>query len=365
MKVFAFDLLPYPENLDHLKQGGQELPYPLPKRHFIPEVAVRNYEEHLDAWVFMEDIGFDGVGFNEHHTSPYGLMTSPNLMAAAASQRTKRIKLLILGNLLPIHEPLRLAEELSMLDCMSNGRLIAGFARGIPREYNVYGVPMSESRERFEEAWEIVKLAWMEESFSYEGKFWSYQDVAIWPRPVQQPHPPVRVPVTSSQETIEWAARENVAIHPGGLAPSVSQDIVRYYAECLKKHGHRITTDHITVASSVHLADSRAQAIKEAAPYTLYFNRTLFSHGNIPQRNLQHQAGYTTGVYDYMGPESRELMSRPPAFRNMTIEDIERNERLPWGTPEQVTERLITLADSMGAGTLQLNFNQGAMPQKM
>ena len=169
----------------------------------------------------------------------------------------------------------------------------------------------------------------------------------------------MRVPVTSSQETIEWAARENVAINPGGLAPSVSQDIVRYYAECLKKHGHRITTDHITVASSVHLADSRAQAIKEAAPYTLYFNRTLFSHGNMPQRNLQHQAGYTTGVYDYMGPESRELMSRPPAFRDMTIEDIERNERLPWGTPEQVTERLISLADSLGAGTLQLNFNPG------
>ncbi len=365
MKVFAFDLLPYPENLDHLKQGATELPYPLPKRHFRPDVAVRNYEEHLEAWVFMEDLGFDGVGFNEHHTSPYGLMTSPNLMAAAASQRTKRMKLLILGNLLPIHEPLRLAEELSMLDCMSNGRLIAGFARGIPREYNVYGVAMSESRKRFEEAWEIVKLAWMEESFSYEGKFWSYNDVAIWPRPVQQPHPPVRVPVSSSQETIEWAARENIAINPGGLTPGVSQDIVRYYAECLKKNGHQITPDHITVAGSVHLADSREQAIKEAAPYTLYFNRTLFSHGNIPDRRLQTQAGYTTGVYDYLRPENRELMSRPPAFRNMTIEDIERNERLPWGPPEEVIDRLISLADGMGAGTLQLNFNQGAMPHKM
>jgi len=84
MKVFAFDLLPYPENLDHLKQGGPELPYLLPKRHFNAKVAVRNYEEHLEAWVFMEDLGFDGVGFNEHHASPYGLMTSPNLMAAAA-----------------------------------------------------------------------------------------------------------------------------------------------------------------------------------------------------------------------------------------------------------------------------------------
>ena len=115
-------------------------------------------------------------------------MNSPNLMAASAAQRTKRIKLLIYGNLLPLHEPLRLAEELAMLDCLSNGRLISGFARGIPREYNVYNVKHSESRARFEEAYEIIRRAWTEDVFSYEGKFWSYHDVAIWPRPVQQPH---------------------------------------------------------------------------------------------------------------------------------------------------------------------------------
>ena len=88
-------------------------------------------------------LGYDGVGFNEHHCSPYGLMNSPNLMAAAAAQRTKKLKLLIYGNLLPLHEPLRLAEELAMLDCLSNGRLISGFARGIPREYQVHNVPLT------------------------------------------------------------------------------------------------------------------------------------------------------------------------------------------------------------------------------
>ena len=101
-------------------------------------------------------LGYDGVGFNEHHCSPYGLMNSPNLMASAAAQRTKKLKLLIYGNLLPLHEPLRLAEELAMLDCLSNGRLISGFARGIPREYQVHNVPLAESRARFEEAFEIV-----------------------------------------------------------------------------------------------------------------------------------------------------------------------------------------------------------------
>jgi alkanesulfonate monooxygenase SsuD/methylene tetrahydromethanopterin reductase-like flavin-dependent oxidoreductase (luciferase family) len=367
MQVFGFDLLAYPEHMDHLKVDG-ELPYPLPKRHFRPDLAVQNYRQHLDAWVRMEELGFDGIGFNEHHTSPYGLMTSPNLMAAAASQRTQRMKLLIYGNLLPIHNPLRLAEELSMLDCLSNGRLISGFARGIPREYVAYGVDLAESRARFEEAWDIIKLAWAEEVFSYEGKFWSYKDVAIWPRPVQQPHPPVWVPVTVSKETIEWAGRENVPITPGANATMpVRQDMVRYYAQCLARHGHTITPQHIAMGASVYVADSRQQALKEAGPYTLYFLHTLFSHGNIANVQRQLQTGYRREAdYDYIRPEHREGFLRAlQGFRNTTIEDLERSERMAWGSPEQVRDTLIELATTLGAGTLMLNFNQGAMPHEM
>src|SRR6478752_10746493 len=214
MQVFVFDLLPYGGYLDDLEHG-KALPYPLGKDYFDSAVAVKTYAEHLEAWEALDRLGYDGVGFNEHHTSPYGLMNSPNVMAAAASQRTKRLKLLIYGNLLPIHDPLRLAEELSMIDCLSNGRLISGFARGIPREHVVYGVNQTESRARFEEAVGIIRGLWTEEVYSHEGKFWSYKDVAIWPRPVQQPHPPVWIPVTSSKETIEFAARNNLPITPG------------------------------------------------------------------------------------------------------------------------------------------------------
>ena len=173
MKVFVFDLLAYGEQLEHLKIGG-ELPYPLAREHFTPEVAARTYAEHLAAWEELDRLGYDGVGFNEHHCSPYGLMNSPNLLAAAAAQRTKNLKLLIYGNLLPLHEPLRLAEELAMLDCMSNGRLISGFARGIPREYQVHNVPLADSRARFEEAFDIITRAWSEDIFSYHGRFWNY-----------------------------------------------------------------------------------------------------------------------------------------------------------------------------------------------
>src|SRR5205823_11286877 len=127
----------------------------------------------FDAWEALDRFGYDGVGFNEHHCSPYGLMNSPNLMAASAAQRTKNLKLLIYGNLLPVHQPLRLAEELAMLDCLSNGRLISGFARGIPREYQVHNIPLAESRARFEEAYDIITRAWSEEVIPYEVRFWS------------------------------------------------------------------------------------------------------------------------------------------------------------------------------------------------
>jgi alkanesulfonate monooxygenase SsuD/methylene tetrahydromethanopterin reductase-like flavin-dependent oxidoreductase (luciferase family) len=368
MKVFVFDLLPYSEHLDHLKVG-KELPWPLPKRHFKPEVAVRTYAEHLEAWELMDRLGYDGVGFNEHHTSPYGLMNSPNLLAAAAAQRTKRLKLLIYGNLLPLHDPLRLAEELAMLDCMSGGRIVSGFARGIPREYNVYEVRLSESRARFEEAWEIISRAWTEEVFSYEGKFWSYENVAIWPRPVQQPRPPVWVPVTGSKETIEWAGRHDIAITPG-LIPhrGIREDIIRYYARCLAQHGHRLTPDHLIVAASAYVADSKAQAVKEAGPYTLYFNQTLFSHGNMSEATRQRDAGYlSTSSYDYVRPENQWAVAGDrERFRDMTMESLARDaEQMPWGGADEVTQRIIDAADHAGASTVLVNMNRGAMPHEM
>jgi alkanesulfonate monooxygenase SsuD/methylene tetrahydromethanopterin reductase-like flavin-dependent oxidoreductase (luciferase family) len=368
VRVFVFDLLPYAEHLEHLKQG-KELPYPLPRRHFKPDVAVRTYEEHLTAWEAMDRLGFDGVGFNEHHTSPYGLMNSPNLMAASAAQRTRRIKLLIYGNLLPLHDPLRLAEELAMLDCLSNGRIVSGFARGIPREHNVYRVPLRDSRARFEEAWEIVSRAWTEEVFSYTGRFWSYDNVAIWPRPVQQPHPPVWVPVTGSKETIEWAGRYDIPITPG-LVPTrgLREDIIRYYARCLAQHGHTLTPDHLIIQASVYVADSKAQAVKEAGPYTLYFNQTLFSHGNISESSRQRDAGYlTASSFDYVRPENLAAVSGArERFRDMTMADVERDAgQMPWGTADEVIERLTAAADHAGAGTVLINVNRGAMPQEM
>jgi alkanesulfonate monooxygenase SsuD/methylene tetrahydromethanopterin reductase-like flavin-dependent oxidoreductase (luciferase family) len=367
MKVFVFDLLPYGEHLDHLKIDN-ELPFPLEKKHFKPAVAAQTYAEHLTAWAEMDALGYDGIGFNEHHTSPYGLMNSPNLLAAAAAQRTKKLKLLIYGNLLPLHEPLRLAEELAMLDCMSNGRLISGFARGIPREYNVYGVDQRQSRARYEEAYEIILKAWGEEAFSYQGRYWSYRDVAIWPRPLQQPHPPIWIPITTSKESIEWAARHNAPITPGLGGRGLTEDIVRHYAKTMRSNGFTVTPRHLSIGASAYIADSKAQAVKEMGPYHLYFHRTLFSHGNITETAVAKTTGYVSDAsLDYIRPENLRSAARSREdFRQMTMKDVERAaEDQPWGTADEVRDRIIAVAEHAGADTVLVSMNRGAMPQEM
>src|ERR1022692_1989654 len=362
MKVFVFDLLAYGKQLDHLKEGN-ELSYPLQRRHFEPEIAVTTYEEHLIAWELIDQFGYDGLGFNEHHCSPYGLMNSPNLMAAAAAQRTRRVKLLIYGNLLPLHEPLRLAEELAMLDCLSNGRLISGFARGIPREYQVHNVPLADSRARFEEAFEIVTRAWTEEVCSYQGKFWTYKDVALWPRPVQQPRPEIWTPVVSSKESIEFAARHDIRITPGLAPGGLQDDIITYYAKCLAANGRSITPDHLSVGVTAYVAGSKEEAIRECGPYVLYFNRTLFSHGNFTETAKQRETGYSsTSSTDYVRPENLHAAEfNRGDFRNMPMPEMETvAEPLPWAPPQEVADKLIRLAEHTGAGTVQVNFNRGA-----
>ncbi len=255
-----------------------------------------------------------------------------------------------------------------MLDCLSNGRLISGFARGIPREYQVHNVPLSDSRARFEEAYEIVTRAWTEEVFAYQGKFWSYKDVAIWPRPVQRPHPPIWMPIVGSQESIEFAARPAIPTPPGHRPGGLRHDIIRHYARSMARHGHTVTPAHLSLGIQCYLADSKARAVREFGPYHLYFNRTLFSHGNFSETDKQRATGYSSAAStDYVSPENQRAAAfLREDFRNLTMDDVARlAETLPWGTPQEVTERLIAAADEAGAETVQISLNRGVLPHDM
>src|SRR3954469_11295134 len=371
MKVFIFDLLPYGKHFDQYK-ASKYLPYPLPLDHYDREVAARTYDEHLQCWEEMDKLGFDGVGLNEHHTTPHGLMNSPNMMAAAGAARPKELKVCILGTRLPLHNPLRIAEELSMADNLSRGRIMAGFARGVPREYKVYDVPMAESRARFDEALEVIRKAWTEDVFSHEGKFWKFKDISIWPRPYQAPHPPVWIPFTGSKETIERAAAGNfgAAIHHPHRG--VVQDMIAYFGKKLTESGHRISPDRICMMTEAWVADSGAQAVDQYGPYFLYFNNVLWHHGGNPpgQKPNAVASGYVaSSSYDYVRPEnlSEAVIDREKA-RALNRPDVEAkvaSGELAFGNAKEVTERLIEQAEAVGANKLLINVNFGAMPNEM
>jgi alkanesulfonate monooxygenase SsuD/methylene tetrahydromethanopterin reductase-like flavin-dependent oxidoreductase (luciferase family) len=371
MQIFLFDLLPFDRHFDEFK-AGRHMPFPLPGSYFDPEVAARSYEQHLAVWEEMDKLGYDGVGLNEHHTTPHGLMNSPNMMAVAGAQRTKKLKFFILGNLLPLHNPLRIAEELAMADCISRGRIMAGFARGVPREYKVYDVPMAESRARFDEALAVILRAWQEDTFTHEGKYWKYKDIAIWPRPYQRPHPPVWIPFTGSKETIECAAAGNfgAAIHHPHRG--VVQDMIAYFGKKLAESGHRISPDQICMMTEAWVADSGAKAVDEYGPYFLYFNNVLWHHGGNPpgQKANPMATGYVkSSSYDYVRPENaaEAVIDREKA-RVLNRPDVEAkvaSGELAFGDAREVTERLIEQAEAVGANKLLINVNFGAMPNDL
>jgi alkanesulfonate monooxygenase SsuD/methylene tetrahydromethanopterin reductase-like flavin-dependent oxidoreductase (luciferase family) len=367
MKVYFWDVLAYGKHFDEYK-ADRFLPYPLPKRHFDPEIAARTYAEHLTAWEELDRLGFDGVGLNEHHTTPHGLMDSPNMMAAAASQRTKNLKFLTLGNLLPIRNPLQVAEDIAMADCMSHGRMLPGFARGNSREYWAYNVPASESRGRFEEAFEIIMKAWTEEVFSHQGKHWAFKDISIWPRTFQQPHPPCWVPFSGSKETIEWAAERNLSAVVAG-APPVIEDMVAYFGKCVARHGRTLSPDQVLLFTESYVADNKAEALREYGPYYMYFVQTLWHHGTLKPIGDAPTAKEGGSSPEYLRPENRALAGLDrDKIRLTNLPDVEKKvygNQLAWGSAKEVTESLIEQAERAGANAVLLNTCNGVVPHEL
>ena len=208
MKFSFFHLMPYPYLPDDFDTRYDSSALTYPNANFDPKLGASLYSRYLDELEYADQLGFDGVAVNEHHQSAYGLMPSPNLMAAALTRRTSQARIMVLGNAIGIRgNPLRVAEEIAMLDLMSGGRVDSGFVRGIGWEYFAHSINPTKSRSRFDEAHDLIVKAWTsEEMFSWYGANYEYRYVNIWPRPVQSPHPPVYIPGAGSTETMKFCA---------------------------------------------------------------------------------------------------------------------------------------------------------------
>ena len=214
MKLLWFHLMPYTELPEDFRQKHPSVWVDIHSSLFDPKRAHLMYNDFMDEMEFAADVGFDAVCCNEHHSNGYGLMPSPNLIASAISRRTRDTAICVMGNSLALYNPpTRVAEEFAMIDCISGGRLIAGFPVGTPMDTcYCYGQNPSLLRERYLEAHDLIMKAWQQDTFAFNGRYNQQRYVNIWPRPVQRPHPPIWIPGGGSIETWQWCARDGLRL---------------------------------------------------------------------------------------------------------------------------------------------------------
>jgi len=232
MRFANFNLMPWVHTPTDLPETERSAWVTYPNSNFDPERGADLYDRYINELVRAEELGFDVICVNEHHQTAYGLMPSPNLVAMALVHRTSKVKIAILGNAIPLRDhPLRVAEEVAMLDVMSRGRIISGIVRGLGAEYHTFGLNPVHSSERFMEAHDLLKAAWTRPGpFEWDGKHYQFRYVNPWPRPWQQPHPPIWVPTQGSKTTVQWAANNRYPLfQTNSPLETVKRSTGRYY----------------------------------------------------------------------------------------------------------------------------------------
>ena len=292
--------------------------------------------------------GLDAMWLAELHVAPdRSVLAAPLTVAAAIAARTERMKIGIAVQVLPLCHPLRLAEEAATVDHLSHGRLIFGVGRsGFPRTYEAYGIPYEESRERFAEVLEILRRAWSQERFSFEGKFYRFHDVCQVPKPVQQPLPDIRIAATSPDTYAAIGAMGYpifCAVRLGTLSELVPN--IRAYQEAWSAAGHP-GRGQVFLRVPVYLAATEARARAEPEASIMHFYRVLGAR--------LEQSATSSGA--------RAIEQRAERGQRLQAIDYDEvlREKIVVGTPAMVADRLAGLRDELGIDGILAELNCGA-----
>jgi alkanesulfonate monooxygenase SsuD/methylene tetrahydromethanopterin reductase-like flavin-dependent oxidoreductase (luciferase family) len=285
------------------------------------------------------------------------MMPAPNLIASALIQRTKTIKIAILGRALPIvGNPINIAEEFAMLDVLSKGRIIAGFVRGIGAEYHAMGINPAHSQDRFAEAHDLIVRAWTEPGpFQYVGRHYHFNYVNPWPRPFQSPHPPIWIPSQGSASTIRWSARMRYT-YCQTLSPiAVVARFFQLYRDEAEKAGYQATPDQLAWSNTIYVADTDEKAMREARPHLeALANRFL----KMPTEMLL-PPGYSN-IDSIKRIRAAKITGKP-----QTLDDLVKNGVVIVGSPNTVREKLAEYQDLAGFNTSLTKTQFGTLPDDM
>jgi alkanesulfonate monooxygenase SsuD/methylene tetrahydromethanopterin reductase-like flavin-dependent oxidoreductase (luciferase family) len=314
-------------------------------------------------------VGFDGLTVNEHHQTPLAMSPSPNLLAASLATTTNNAAITIVGNSLALYNPpTRVAEEYAYLDCLSGGRLAAGFVLGTPMDSVFsYGMPPIEMRERFEEARQLILRAWSEpEPFTFNGKYNKLRYVNIWPRPIQK-RIPIWVPGGGgSVETWDLVNEHDYCYgHLSFSGLYSSKPLVDGFWEYLSKHGGNMNPHRMAFTQVVCLANTEAEAEKK------YYEAVRYFHRNSAPGNFGNPPGYTTirsmkasSTYMAVGKSKLTVEDRIRASRGeMSFWEYDEKGYIIAGTPQRVRQRLRDLITDLRIGQLIATLHVGNLPE--
>jgi len=366
MKLEMFHLCPYRLLPKDFRERYRSVWVDVPSHLFDGRAAETIYNDTLDELKFAAEMGYDGICVNEHHQNAYGIMPSPNLMASVMARETKDVAIIVMGNSIALYDPpIRVAEEFAMLDCISGGRLVAGFPTGscMDTAYG-YGVSPVELREKYFEAEELIFRAWEEpEIFSFNGKYTQLRYVNIWPRPIQKPRPPVWVPGAGSIET--WDS----CIEKGHLYAYLSYSgfkrgkrVMDGFWETANKAG----VDNPYQAGFLQLVcvgNSEQELQDKWAEHAEYFyNKMLHIHPGFADapgyRSIKTvEAGLLAQTVSRFGT--------PQSTSTKTFDDLRKDGNIVAGTPSQVTEQLEQVIKDLHIGHLMILNQFGSAPHDL
>ena len=241
----------------------------------LPQEQV--FSELLEEIDYAEELGFDSVWVPEHHYATPGIIGNPLLLATAISQRISRIRIGTAAVVLPFQHPLRIAEDAALIDVLSNGRFMLGVGRGwqVP-EFEAFQVDQTASKAMFAEGMEIIHKAWTEETFSHHGEFWSFNDVSVFPRPVQKPHPPIyQTVVTPGSYERAGSLGYSIIRSLNFVSIDTVEVGTRLYEEQLRMAGKQLSDFDLPLTVKIHVAETDEEAIRDAAPNAQWFYDAL------------------------------------------------------------------------------------------
>ena len=320
--------------------------WPVPPVHQDSNIAMRSYQEGLAECELAERAGFDWVSLSEHHYSGNRTTPNPAVMAAAVAERCKRVKIALLGQLLPLNNPVRVAEEIGMLDNLTGGRLVVAFMRGVLSEDQVYDLNPAEGRAKLIEGMDLVIKALTEpQPFSWEGRHYRYRTVSVWPRPVQRPMPPMIV-ATRSEDAVRYAADNRLGLGIAYASVENASNVAAKYVQLCRESGWQPDSDQIVYRGGICLGetDREAEALFEG----------LVSGGM--ERGLTIGPTLTRAVQSARAGEpfdgSKVFAAGGPAGAGLGIRGMVGFI----GSPDTVTRQLKAFHEQCGVGVVDLAF---------